>query len=59
MYIAWHTNSSTGKIAGLIYIRPAAARKFVEDGVTTLEGKALLPKIKYDDLILICLWKWF
>jgi len=28
----------SGKIPGLMYIRPAAARKFVEDGVTTLEG---------------------
>jgi len=31
-------NSLSGKIPGLMYIRPAAARKFVEDGVTTLEG---------------------
>ena len=45
MYNVYIVNSSTGKIVGLIYIRPAAARKFVEDGVSTLEGKALLPKI--------------
>lgn len=53
----WHIKLSTGKIVGLILIRPAAAWKFVEDGVTTLEGRALLPKLN-DDLTLICLWKW-